>query len=55
MMGDKPYTTTSVLVPPSQLAKGQFINPARDGPGFFFSTPSVPNGPVNVFNRSVLP
>ncbi len=55
MVGDKPYTTTSTLVSPSQLAKGQFINPAREGPGRFFSTPDVPSGPVNIFDRSVLP
>ena len=55
MMGDKPYTTTSVSVSPSQLRRGQPINPAREGPGYFFSTPDVPSGPVNIFNHSVLP
>ena len=36
MMGDKPDTTTSVRVSPSQVARGDRINPAREGPGYFF-------------------
>ena len=55
MMGDRPYTTTSVKVPSSTLSKGQAINPAREGPGYFFSTPDVPTGPVNIFNHLVVP
>ena len=55
MMGDKPYTTTSVRVSRSELTRGDRINPAREGPGYFFRTPDVPSGPVTTFNRSVLP
>ena len=55
MMGDKPYTTTSVRVPRAGLGKGDRINPAREGPGYFFRTPDMPSGPVTIFNRSVLP
>lgn len=55
MMGDKPYTTTSVRISRSQLGKGDRINPAREGPGYFFRTPDVPSGPVTIFDRSVLP
>jgi hypothetical protein len=55
MMGDQPYTTTSVRVSPSQLGRGQPINPAREGPGYFFDTPNVPSGPVTIFNHSVVP
>jgi hypothetical protein len=55
MMGDQPYTTTSVRVPAGQLAHGHPINPAGEGPGYFFPTPHVPSGPVTIFNHSVLP
>lgn len=55
MMGDKPYTTTSVRVSLSQLGKGDRINPVREGPGYFFRTPDVPSGPVTILDRSVLP
>lgn len=55
MIGDQPYTTTSVRISPSQLGGGQPINPAGEGPGYFFSTPNVPSGPVTIFNYSVLP
>lgn len=55
MMGDQPYTTTSVRVSPSQLGRGQPINPAREGPGYFFNAPDVPSGPVTIFNYSVVP
>ena len=55
MMGDQPYTTTSVRVSPGELANGHPINPSGEGPGYFFETPHVPSGPVSVFNHSVLP
>jgi hypothetical protein len=55
MMGDKPFTTTSVGVSPSELARGDRINRAREGPGYFFRAPDVPSGPVTIFNNSVLP
>jgi hypothetical protein len=55
MMGDKPYTTTRVTVSPSELGNGQFIHPVGEGPGYFFSTPHVPSGPVTIYNHSVLP
>jgi len=55
MIGDKPYTTTSVRVSPSQLNHGHPINPAGESPGYSFQTPDVPSGPVNAFNHSVLP
>jgi hypothetical protein len=55
MMGDGPYTTTSTSVTPTQLAAGQPIDPGTEGPGFFFPTPDVPSGPVNILNHSVLP
>ncbi|MCP5443160.1 MAG: hypothetical protein H6968_09020 [Chromatiaceae bacterium] len=55
MMGDQPYTTTSVRVSPSELSRGQAINPAREGPGYFFDTPDLPAGPVSIHNHSVLP
>lgn len=55
MMGREPYTTTSIRVSPRELARGQLVNPAREGPGYFFSTPDVPSGPVTIFNLSVLP
>jgi hypothetical protein len=55
MMGKQPYTTTSVRVSGSNLAKGQRINPAKEGPGYFFDTSDVPWGTVRVWDRSVLP
>lgn len=55
MMGDQPYTTTSVRVSPGELANGEPINPAREGPGYFFRSPDVPSGPVTIFNYSVVP
>ena len=55
MMDDQAYTTTTIRVSPVELRRGQFINPAGKGPGYFFSTPYVPGGPVNIFNFSVLP
>jgi hypothetical protein len=55
MMGDGPYTTTSVNVSRSELSFGQRINPAGEGPGYFFSTPNLPAGPVGIHNSSVLP
>lgn len=55
MMGDKPYTTTSVWVPRAGLGRGDRINPVREGPGYFFRTPDVPSGPITIFGRSVLP
>lgn len=55
MMGDKPYTTTSVRVSPAELGRGQAVNPAREGPGYFFSTPHVPGGPASILNFSVVP
>jgi hypothetical protein len=55
MMGDQPYTTTSITVSRDSLMKGQTINPAREGPGYFFETPHVPSGPVTIFNHSMLP
>lgn len=42
MQGDKPYTTTSVRVPASELRRGTPINPARKGPGYVFDIPSIP-------------
>jgi hypothetical protein len=48
MMGDQPYVTTSVRVSPAELGRGQAINPAGEGPGYFFSTPHVPAGPVTI-------
>ena len=54
MMGDQPYTTTSVTVSPAQMGLGQSVNPVGEGPGFFFSTPDVPSGQVTIFNHSVL-
>jgi hypothetical protein len=45
----------SVRVSPAELAKGDPINPVREGPGYFFRTPDVPSGPVTIFNYSVLP
>jgi len=54
-MGDQPYTTTSVTVSPPVMSAAQPINPAGEGPGFFFATPDVPSGPVTIFNYSVLP
>ena len=50
MMGDQPYTTTSVRVTPAELARGQSISPAGEGPGYFFSTTSVPSGPVTIWS-----
>lgn len=55
MMGDQPYTTISVRVSRTGLAKGDPINPAGEGFGFFFRTPDLPSGPVTIFNHSVLP
>jgi hypothetical protein len=55
MMGDKAYTTTSVEVSPVQLARGQAVNPAGEGPGYFFPTGNLPTGSVSIFNFSVLP
>lgn len=55
MMGDRPYTTTSVRVSQSGLANGDRINPAREGPGYFFRTSDVPSGRVTIRNHSVLP
>lgn len=55
MMGDQAYTTTSVSVSASELSFGQAINPAREGPGYFFSSGHLPSGNVKVFNFSALP
>jgi hypothetical protein len=55
MMGDGPYTTTSVEVLEKELSLGQRINPAGEGPGYFFPSPNIPSGPVNIFNFSVVP
>ena len=55
MMGDQPYTTTSVRVSPAELGRGQRITPAREGPAYFFETPDVPSGSINVHNYSVVP
>ena len=55
MMGDQPYTTNSVRVTPAELGRGQRITPAREGPAYFFDTPDVPSGPVNIHNYSVVP
>jgi len=55
MMGDEAYTTTSVKVSQRELAQGQAINPAGEGPGYFFSTPYIPSGVVRIFNYSVIP
>jgi RHS repeat-associated protein len=55
MAGDKPYTTTSVRVSPSELARADLIDPVREGRAYFFRTPFVPAGPVTIFNYSVLP
>ena len=55
MMGDGPYTITSVNVSRSELSFGQRINPAGEGPGYFFSTPNIPAGRVDIRNFSVLP
>jgi|GEM_PF-2836550 len=55
MMGDQPYTTTSVRVSPAKLGRGQSISPAREGPAHFFDTSDVPTGPVTIFNYSVVP
>jgi hypothetical protein len=55
MMGDQPYTTTSVRVSPTELGRAIPINPAGEGPGYFFSTPNVPTGSVTIWNYSVVP
>jgi hypothetical protein len=55
MMGDAPYTTTSVRISPTELGRGQPIRPAGEGPGYFFPTPHVPFGPVTIFDFSVVP
>jgi hypothetical protein len=55
MMGDQPYTTTSIRVSPTELSRGQAINPAREGPGYFFSTSDLPKRQVDIWNLSVLP
>jgi len=55
MMGDAPYTTTSVLVSRSELSKGQLIHPAGEGPAHSFSTPDLPRGRVSILEKSVLP
>jgi len=55
MMGDQPYTTTSVRVSPAELSRGAPIHPVGEGPAYFFDTPAVPSGPVEIWNRSVLP
>jgi hypothetical protein len=55
MMGDQPYTTTSVRVSSAELGRGQPINPAREGLGFFFSTLDLPTRTVTIFNFSVVP
>ncbi len=55
MMRDQAYTTTSVRVSPAEIARGQPINPAGEGPGYFFSTPNLPSGPVTILNHSVVP
>lgn len=41
-IGDKPYTTTPVKVSPGTLVNGQPINPAGEGPGYFFQTEHIP-------------
>jgi hypothetical protein len=55
MSGDAPYTTTAVHVSPAELGRAAPINPAGEGPAYFFQTPDVPAGPVSIFNHSVLP
>jgi len=55
MMGDGPYTTTSIELTPGELSFGQRINPLGEGPGYFFPSPNIPSGTVNIFNFSVLP
>jgi len=55
MMGDQPYATTSVRVSPAELGKAQPVNPAREGPGYFFKTSDVPSGPVTILDNSVVP
>jgi len=55
MMGDQPYTTTSVRVFPAELARATPINPAGEGPGYFFSTPDVRTGTVTIWNYWVVP
>jgi hypothetical protein len=55
MSGDAPYTTTSVNVSDAELSLGQRINPAGEGPGYFFPTPNIPPGSVNIFHFSVVP
>lgn len=55
MIGDKPYTTTSVKVSPEELAKGYPIDPGTEGEGYFFGTEDIPSGPVTIFDRSIIP
>ena len=55
MSADGAYTTTSVEVSARELSLGERIMPAGEGPGYFFSTPNIPAGPVNIFDYSVLP
>ncbi len=55
MMRDQGYTTTSVRVSPAEMARGQPIHPAGEGPAYFFSTPNLPSGPVTILNYSVMP
>ena len=55
MMGDQPYTVTSTRVSRSKLRNGDRIEPAGEGPGYFFGTPHIPAGRVTVFNHSPLP
>jgi RHS repeat-associated protein len=55
MMGDKPYTTTSVRVSASDLAKTERVPLAREGEAYFFRTPDIPSGPVTIFGHSVVP
>lgn len=55
MMGNGPYTTTSVEVSIPELDSGQRIHPAGEGPGYFFDTPNIPAGPISIANHSVLP
>ena len=55
MMGDQPYTVTSTRVSPSKLRNGDRIEPAGEGPGYFFGTSHIPTGRVTVFNHTPLP
>jgi hypothetical protein len=54
-IGDKAYTMTSVSVPRSEMIWASRINPADEGPGFFFSAAHIPSGPVTIYRSMVCP